>query len=322
MEKVFPKISVITSSLNRVEYLEESIIGVLRQGYPNLEYMIVDGASTDGTVDIIRKYEKSIYWWISEKDQGEASAVNKALLKATGDIITFASSDDVYENDAFKTVARLSQEMDSAGAFAGAFIYMDENSQHYSDIYSARFPFDEPVDLSTIRGGSWRIHQQACFFRAKALDKVGRYLREDLKYNHDRELLYRICSQYRVAISSKVFAAVRVHNASLTKGNSISRTQADREAIVLQESYYCGDANDNKRRAVGRNLWAKYYRNKAKRSTSLVAGVFNLICSIYADPASLMTKVHVEAWKMFLLNRTSHWRNRLAIQKKKLGRNA
>jgi glycosyltransferase involved in cell wall biosynthesis len=101
----WPKISVVTSSFNQGRFIEETIRSVLLQGYPNLEYFIIDGGSTDNTVEIIRKYEKHISYWVTEKDRGQCHAINKGFARATGDIFAWLCSDDVYAPGALHRVA-------------------------------------------------------------------------------------------------------------------------------------------------------------------------------------------------------------------------
>ena len=100
-----PKISIVTPSFNQGRFLEETILSVLNQRYPNLEYIVIDGGSTDESVDIIRRYENRLAYWISERDNGQVPAINKGLEQATGDIFAFINSDDVYLPGAFAAVA-------------------------------------------------------------------------------------------------------------------------------------------------------------------------------------------------------------------------
>lgn len=105
MENNWPKISIITPTFNQGQYIEQTILSVLNQNYPNLEYIIIDGGSTDNTVDIIKKHENKISYWVSEKDKGQSDAINKGLKIATGDIINWLNSDDYYEPNILLKIA-------------------------------------------------------------------------------------------------------------------------------------------------------------------------------------------------------------------------
>ena len=101
-----PKISIITPCYNAAQYIEQTILSIVNQGYDNIEYIIIDGGSTDGTVDIIKKYEDKITYWISEKDNGQSDAINKGISIATGDVFNWVNADDYLEDGVLKQVAK------------------------------------------------------------------------------------------------------------------------------------------------------------------------------------------------------------------------
>lgn len=109
--KEYPKISIVTPSYNQVDFLEETIHSVLSQNYPNLEYIIIDGGSTDGSVDIIKKYENHLHFWCSEPDEGHYAAINKGFSHSTGEIMAWLNSDDIYFGGALKTVASIMSDL-------------------------------------------------------------------------------------------------------------------------------------------------------------------------------------------------------------------
>ena len=105
-----PKISIITPCFNAIEYIEQTITSILNQGYSNLEYIIIDGGSTDGTVEIIKKYENQISYWVSESDKGQSHAINKGIEKATGDVFNWVNADDYLEDGVLEMVGKCFQD--------------------------------------------------------------------------------------------------------------------------------------------------------------------------------------------------------------------
>jgi glycosyltransferase involved in cell wall biosynthesis len=124
----WPRISIVTPSYNQGEFIEETIRSVLLQGYPNLEYIIIDGGSTDKSLEIIRKYEKYLAYWVSEKDSGQANAINKGWVKASGSFYAWLNSDDIYLPNFLNQVAtRLTKNTDIRVLYANSF-YCDEDT--------------------------------------------------------------------------------------------------------------------------------------------------------------------------------------------------
>jgi glycosyltransferase involved in cell wall biosynthesis len=220
-EGATPRISVVTTSLNQAPFLEQTITSVLSQAYPNLEYIIIDGGSTDGSREIIQKYETRLSYWVSQADEGQSSAINKGFLECTGDLITFLSSDDILLPDALWFAAAAWKENPGCGVIFGGFKFIDENSQLAEAVQPPRLPYPAPLDLSLIPPGEWRLHQVAAFYSATALDAVGRYVRQDMHYVMDRELLFRVARKYPVVLDARPYGAFRRHPQSKTMGHAV-----------------------------------------------------------------------------------------------------
>jgi glycosyltransferase involved in cell wall biosynthesis len=219
------RVSVITPSYNQGKYLEETVKSVLGQHYPNFEFIIIDGGSTDDSVNIIRKYEKDISYWISEPDKGQSNAVNKGLQIASGDIIGWINSDDVYYEGTILKAVQVFTEHPEIDVVFGNVNFIDENGKvlhHTNEI---------KVDYNTYLFTERCYHANAAgFFRRRCFDKFG-MLREDLTYTMDYELYLRFafnrCKFYQL---NDVLGSYRLHSQSKTHEN------ADKMAYECKES--------------------------------------------------------------------------------------
>lgn len=179
------KISIITPSYNQGQFLEQTIDSVLSQNYPNLEYIIIDGGSSDNSIEIIKKYEKHLTYWVSEKDNGQSHAINKGYAKATGEIINWLNSDDYYEKDSLCKVSQVFENSEVKVVCGRSRVFDDSSkTESYStgtDIYKNNL-------AKTI---AWaRIDQPETFFRRSSLNT--QYLvNERLHYIMDRDLWIR-----------------------------------------------------------------------------------------------------------------------------------
>lgn len=182
----YPKISIITPSFNQGDYLEETILSVIGQNYPNLEYIIIDGGSTDNSVDIIKKYEKYLVYWISEKDSGMYDAIQKGFYKSTGEIMAWINSDDWYFPKAFFSVAEIFASHDHVDWIQGITTRMDEKSRI---VYVA--PFRKWSKYNYLMNDYEWIQQESCFWRRTLWKRAGGKINTSLKYAGDFELWLR-----------------------------------------------------------------------------------------------------------------------------------
>ena len=183
-----PRISVVTPSYNQGQFLEETILSVLNQDYPSLEYIIIDGGSTDNSVEIIKKYEDRLAYWVSEPDKGQSDAINKGFRMATGKILAWLNSDDVYLHRALEIVAEYFQSHSEVGCVYGDIVMIRENG---GILYKRKtIPFNFRMALY----GGCLVPQPATFFRRSALERTGE-LDITLQYQMDFDFFLRMASR-------------------------------------------------------------------------------------------------------------------------------
>jgi glycosyltransferase involved in cell wall biosynthesis len=202
------KITIVTPSFNQAEYLEETILSVINQRYENLEYIVVDGGSTDGSLEIISRYSSALAWWISEPDNGQVEAINKGMARATGEICAYLNSDDLYLPGALSLVAEYFENHPDCQWLCGDTIFFGEG-------YLARYhPATVPTRL--VHGLIWQYHapQPGMFWR-----------RSDLPIKFDPTLNYCFDHDFYLHLLSRgigcdhlqhPLAAYRLHPASKT----------------------------------------------------------------------------------------------------------
>lgn len=204
------KISIITPSYNQAKYLEDTIYSIVDQNYPNTEYIVIDGLSTDGSQDIIRKHEKDIAYWISESDTGQSEAINKGLRRATGDIVAWLNSDDMYLPHTLKTVLKAFSDNPDVDLVYGNVenLYTNGTTKLYINKEFELINFLSHVS----------IHQPSVFWRRKIHDEIG-YLDESLNYLMDYDLWMRIFLKYKTLKINAPLSRFRIHDNAKTANN-------------------------------------------------------------------------------------------------------
>ncbi len=208
-----PLVSIITPSYNQGHFLEETIRSVLSQDYPNIEYIIVDGASKDDSVDVIRRYADRLTWWVSEKDKGHADALNKGFARARGEILAWLNSDDTYTTP---------QVVSEAVAFLQAnpgvgMVYADANLTDNSGSVIGSFPARQTSYQAMLRG-SVHIPQATTFFRADLYRQVGP-LSLSLFFGFDYDLWVKLAKVSDVRYLPRAWANFRLHEAGKSVAN-------------------------------------------------------------------------------------------------------
>ncbi len=266
---LWPQISIVTPSFNQAHYLEETLRSVLLQGYPNLELIVVDGGSTDGSVDVIKRYADRIAWWVSERDNGQSHAINKGFRHATGEVLQWLNSDDLFFPGALAAIGRAFRERPDAGMIYGAGAKVDADTRVIKDI-----PF-RPADMRLLLT-LYYILQPSCFVSRRALDAVG-LLDETQHFAMDWDLALRVSRKFPIhAIPEKIGMLRDYPNTKTRRGSTerwleiarIARKHNglfDRNVIVLRLLYALSQA----RRTTGSNTFTTLDRI-VRRALSLI----------------------------------------------------
>jgi len=228
------KLSIVTPSFNQGRFLEETILSVLNQNYSNLEYLIIDGGSTDETVEVIRRYEDRLTFWVSEKDRGQVHAINKGLEKTTGDIFGFINSDDIYLPGTFATVMSHFENHPRSEWICGDTIMFGEG--HDEELIRAVVPKSAAHCLSW----AYTAPQPGHFWK-RELVQGG--FDEAWPYDFDHDLYVRLLlGGHQCEHIPQSFAAYRLHAASKTVAENRHQIEEfDRSAEVYESRLFGAD---------------------------------------------------------------------------------
>jgi glycosyltransferase involved in cell wall biosynthesis len=208
-DSFLPLVSIITPSFNQARYLEATIQSVLTQDYPYIEYIIVDGGSNDGTVDIIKKYESKLAWWVSEKDKGQTDAINKGFARAKGEILAWLNSDDTYEPGAVSAAVKYLRDHSEVGMVYGDCNFINETGRVIGKFGAVQ------TSYHLLRQGYSHIPQQTMFFRADLWKQVGP-LDPSFYFAMDYDLWTRIAARSGIKYVPQTWANFRLHTSGKT----------------------------------------------------------------------------------------------------------
>ncbi len=198
-----PSVSIITPSYNQAEYLETTLRSVLDQGYPQLEYLVVDGQSQDNSVEIIQRYAPRLAWWVSEKDKGQAEAINKGFARASGEIIAWLNSDDIYLPGAIRAAVDAFAANPQAGIVFGDVVSINGAGEPINVMTFGHWGLDDLLQFKI-------ISQPAVFMRRSVLEKAG-YLDPNFHFMLDHHLWLRVAQLAPMVYIPARWASARFH---------------------------------------------------------------------------------------------------------------
>jgi glycosyltransferase involved in cell wall biosynthesis len=241
----WPRISIVTPSFNQGKYIEETIRSVLLQGYPDFEYIVIDGGSTDASADIIKKYEKWLTYWVSEPDKGQTHAINKGFAKASGGIYAYINSDDLYCPGAFGTIAPIFAKNGEPHLVAGECVVL--NGDIVKRVFEPSWPENPSYFLEKTYSSTFA--QPASFWSREMYQELGGF-DESLHFCFDREFFLRMGLEGVIPyLISKRIACFREHSDSKTIDQAVY-FHKDSISILHKHADRCGLCEKARRKIV------------------------------------------------------------------------
>lgn len=229
-----PKITIVTPSFNQARYLESTMLSVLGQGYPNLEYIVIDGGSTDGSVDIIRKYEQQLAYWVSEKDNGLYDALQKGFERSSGEIMAWLNADDMYHTKSLFTVAELFGRFREVKWLMGTNTFFDEAGRPflYDDL-----PYGQRWSRLRLRLFDGRfIQQESVFWRRTLWDQAGAFIDQNQSLAADFELWLRFFKYQRLYSTSFMLSGFRFRTENQKSYNQRDQYLGEIKQLLANEN--------------------------------------------------------------------------------------
>jgi glycosyltransferase involved in cell wall biosynthesis len=271
MSNGLPKICIVTPSFNQAAFIAEALESVKAQHYPATEHIVIDGGSTDGTVDILRRYSSEPGWdhlrWVSERDRGQSDALNKGFRMATGDIVGWLNSDDRYRLSCFRSVVKGFEINPGTDILYGDYTWIDEQGQITQIRREIAFSYFILKYHHTLY-----IPSTATFYRSKIFDD-GNFIDENLHFSMDYEFFLRLArTGYHFKHISKLLADFRWHSRSKTVA-SVESQFREFDQIVRQNSPLLRRFSGSVTQEIALR-WLRFLAASLRYSEKLVRGCY------------------------------------------------
>ncbi len=283
-----PLVTIITPSYNQGRFLEATLRSVLEQDYPNLEYLVVDGASTDGSVDILRRYADRLTWWASEKDSGQSEAVNKGLRRARGEFVGWLNSDDVYLPGVVSAAIAAFRSRPEAAVVYGDALAIDADGKSFNVMRARQYSLADLLAFNV-------ICQPAAFMRRSVLEQAG-YLNPAYHLLMDSLLWMNMARLAPLVYVPQTWAGARYHDQAKnrTRGAAYGREARVLIADLKSQPEFAGViAADEKRIMAGVNRFDAFYLTDAGQPREALRA--------YGKSFRLHPRTALADWKHILL---------------------
>ena len=297
MSVSFPKISIVTASYNQGHFIEESIQSVLNQNYPNLEYIVIDGGSTDNSVEVIQKYQQHFTYWVSEKDRGQANAINKGLQLCTGDIFNWLNSDDYMEPGALHKIA---------AAFADVQVQMVTGKVRIFSTTEEEIIANQNLTAKGLICWEPGVNfvQPGVWIRRELIAQCGG-IDEKFHYAFDWDLYIRYLYSFpNVKELDDLLLHFRLHKNSKTQ--SLSERFSVEERKIIEKIYTLPafiNLHDTCDYKIQKEKWTKYLSEVSKKDHSFLKKVIATVKRMRAFPRVSYTRQTAGAMKAFWVRR-------------------
>ena len=294
-----PKITIVTPSYNQGHFLDETIQSVLDQKYPNLEYFVVDGGSKDNSVEVIKKYEQHITWWVSEKDRGQPHALNKGFDRATGDVYGFINSDDCLLPGCLNYVGK--QYAAGTPWIVGWVLFVEPDDQNFPQVWN---PYERVKDWFVTNP----IGQQGSFWSGAAHKSLGVGFREeyDLAFDYEFWMRLRFKAQVKPRTFRRCMATYRMHGASKTLMHHSAQLKPEYEKIRAECMEYLSPAE----RDEVRKWRSKFDGQKHRVAGWQALNAANLAAARdHAAQAMKLAPTDPDTWRLWLCTKRDQMRS-------------